>query len=109
MMNDASKLESAIEASRWILALEEDWDDAGAMPYEESTWNIAVQFVRDVHAGSSWVLQMTDRMEISPPRILPGPEGSIDLIWDTPERSVLANVPTDGNVTVAVLNNEVKP
>lgn len=99
MMSDVSELESAIEESRWIIALDEDWDGPIVMPYNYSTWSTAVQFTRDVHAGL-WV-------ELPIPRILPGPEGSIDLIWDTPERSVLANVSQDGDVTVAVLNNEV--
>ena len=82
-------LAEAIHASRSILDLQDDWDEEGSSGYREATWQRAAEFVKDVASafqqrGGGWV---------DPPRILPGPEGSIDLHWKTAKRELLINIP----------------
>src|SRR5437870_4510321 len=70
-------ISQAIYASRKILNLKEDWDDEGSAGYEETTWKRATDFLLN-HARWLWKAQ---GILIDAPRILPGPDGSIDLHW----------------------------
>jgi hypothetical protein len=81
----------AIDASRWILGLRDDFDGEGSEGYAEKTWKRAVEFLRR-HAR--WVWE-TASMKIQPPRIRPGPSGSIDLHWKTPSYELLLNIPAN--------------
>ncbi|MGI8477426.1 MAG: hypothetical protein ACR2OO_13805 [Thermomicrobiales bacterium] len=80
-----------IELSRRILELGDDWDGEGAPRYSELTWDRAVRFLT-VNARALW-----DAQRIVAPmcRILPGPQGSIDLHWLAADRELLVNVAPD--------------
>lgn len=87
----SSRLAEAIRASRYILDLEDDWDEEGSPRFDEATWRRAIRFVKQValsfrHSAGFW---------IEPPRILPGPKGSIDIHWKTTKRELLINIPKD--------------
>ncbi len=86
----AHLLESEIDRSRWILGLPEDWDGEGTEAYTESTWQRAVAFLKQQAAH---VRECGSELDI--PRILPGPEGSIDLHWEKPDYELLINIPRD--------------
>lgn len=80
-----------IERSREMLAWEDDWDGEGSPRFEEATWKRAIDLL-DRHARP-----LFERGVILPtPRILPGPDASIDLHWETGQRELLINVPSDG-------------
>ena len=79
----------AIEESRWMLALHEDWDGEGSSGYSEDTWNRAVGFLV-ANAVLIWTMH---GQRISRPKIENGPDGSIDILWETPKASLLINVP----------------
>ena len=81
----------AIERSRTILDLEDDWDDEGAQAYSEEVWERAVEFVR---TSATRVRDRFGRV-IDAPAILPGPDGSIDLHWNYPSYELLINIPAD--------------
>jgi hypothetical protein len=84
-------LREVIEASRSMLDLEDDWDEAGSPGYDEATWRRAVEFlVRN--ATLRWD---ECRLRTDAPRIGKGPDGSIDLDWRLPNRELLVNIPTD--------------
>jgi|GEM_PF-3483912 len=88
------RIAEAIEASQRILALEDNWDEEGSIGYKKSTWDRATAFIRDTAISywrviGSWAV---------PPRILPGPEGSIDIHWKTANRELLINIPSDEKV-----------
>ncbi|MCH7808205.1 MAG: hypothetical protein IIB60_03175 [Planctomycetes bacterium] len=85
-----SPLDKIIEASRAILELELDEDEAQA-PYAEETWTRAVDFLR---RNTKWVWDTFSRV-VDLPEILPGPDGSIDLHWDYPRYEMLINIPAD--------------
>jgi hypothetical protein len=87
--SEINSLKEAIDKSRSILQLKDNWDDAGSVRYSESTWNRA-QFFLMSNALRLW---RSHRRCFAAPRILPGPEGSIDLHWKTADRELLINVP----------------
>jgi hypothetical protein len=81
----------AIERSKVILDLADDWDDAGSPPFKPETWERVRQILL-IHAGLVW---QRSGLIIPVPRIVPGPEGSIDIHWKTPRRELLLNIPED--------------
>jgi hypothetical protein len=81
----------AIDASRKLLELPDDWDEEGSPRYSEPTWQRATQFLRN-HAR--WLWEQHD-MILDAPRISPGPHGSIDIYWKTEEAELLLNIPAD--------------
>jgi hypothetical protein len=72
-----------------MLDLKDDWDEEGSPGYKESTWYRAIQFIRNVSAS----FRQSAGFWVEPPRILPGPEGSIDIHWKTSKRELLINIP----------------
>lgn len=84
-------LRNRIESSRSILGLQDDWDDEGSIGYKEETWKRATQFVLD----SAEFLLESHRTVIDLPHIGPGPDGSIDIHWETKEYELLVNIPVD--------------
>ncbi len=79
----------AINSSRYILELGEDWDGEGAKPYNADTWERTTQFVRQ-YATHAW---KKVGVSIPAPRILPGPNGSIDIHWKSQTHELLVNIP----------------
>lgn len=81
----------AIDASRKLLELQDDWDEEGSPRYSEQTWQRATQFLRN-HAR--WLWEQHDII-LDAPRIAPGPHGSIDIYWKAEEADLLLNIPAD--------------
>jgi hypothetical protein len=96
-----SDVEMAIRESYGILDLGEDWDGEGAVPYEPDTLNRAVGFVR-LHSVSAAKLGLRLRA----PRILPGPDGSIDILWRSGGFELLINFPADPSVSVTFYGDD---
>ena len=82
-------LTEALRASRRILDLPDDWDEEGSPRFREATWRRATEFVK----LAAMAFQQRFGVWIEPPRILPGPAGSIDLHWRAAERELLINIP----------------
>lgn len=82
---------NAIDRSKSILDLKEDWDGEGALAYSNEVWERAVRFVR------RYALKSYERFGsiVNAPRILPGPNGSIDVHWKEKNFELLVNIPTD--------------
>ncbi len=86
-------IEKAITSSRGILDLNEDWDDQGSAAYKQATWQRACDFLE----RQTRLARETFRSNLPAPRILPGPDGSIDVHWKTPRLELLVNIPEDQN------------
>ena len=84
-------IQECIEQSRHILTIGDNWDDEGSQGYSQSTWVRATNLVKDLSINY-WE---KTRSWIDPPRIMPGPEGSIDIHWKILSRELLINVPAD--------------
>jgi hypothetical protein len=90
-------LAEAIERSREILRLEDDWDGEGSPAYREADWQRAVCFLL---AGAAGLHEQHGLVAITP-QIFNGPDGSIELLWEHQSRRLLLNVPAgDGQVTL---------
>lgn len=79
----------AVDQAREILSWDDDWDGEGSPRYEEETLQRATHFLLD------GVRQLTAECSVSVhvPRILPGPDGSIDIHWQLHDRQMLLNIP----------------
>jgi hypothetical protein len=84
----------AIEASRKLLELAYDWDDEGALPIQETTWQRAAGFVA---RQARWLWDFSG-ISFPTPDIAPVPDGSIDLHWDRPHFELLINIPPEPSV-----------
>ena len=86
-----SLVDEAIEDSRRILELEDDWDGEGSSAYSVITWQRAVDFV------SRYAERLREMLGIvmDAPEIMPGPNGSIDVDWETEAYELLVNIPSD--------------
>jgi len=78
-----------IDNSKWILELEEDWDDEGSCEYKRETWERACLILRNIMIDSN----LQDRTTI--PEISPGPNGSIDIHWKAERFELLINIPDE--------------
>lgn len=80
-------LTDTIEESQWILELEDNWDGNDALSYGKVTWDRASKLVEKIYIDGEIEYQL--------PRILPGPDRSIDLHWKSSKYEALANIPHD--------------
>jgi hypothetical protein len=87
------EIEEAIEGSRPLTDLPEDWDDAGAKQISKSTWSVATELLRN--AARTAYRRYCYSLPV--PNIGPCADGSIDLYWSTAKFTLLINVrPDDG-------------
>jgi hypothetical protein len=86
-----SALLDAIEESRFMRDLPEDWDDAGALPISVQRWEHATKLLQNTAVKIGPVLPV--------PHINPCANGSIDLYWNNPDFNLLINVPADANAS----------
>ncbi|MFC1478876.1 hypothetical protein ACFL57_05410 [Candidatus Margulisiibacteriota bacterium] len=92
-----SELDSEIERSRHIIKLKENWDGEGSKGYKQTTWDRAVDLLSSKYLD--YAMSKKDKIDI--PNILPGPDGSIDILWSYPEYEVLINVPESDNKPIS--------
>jgi hypothetical protein len=83
------KLQTAIENSQEFLEWEDNWDDEGSLGYRKETWQRATDFILD----NNLRLWQAYHVAMDVPDILPGPNGSIDIHWQTPTYELLINIP----------------
>lgn len=69
----------------------DNWDGEGSPGYTQSTLARAQDFL----VANSIRLWQACRAVVDAPRVLPGPDGSIDLHWQIGDRELLLNVPAD--------------
>lgn len=86
-----TRLYTVINESRSLLQLPDDWDEEGSSAIDPKAWERATHLIK-WHAALLWARQ---GMILPTPRILPGPDGSIDIHWRTESRELLLNVPID--------------
>ncbi len=89
---DLGPIESAIDDSCSLLDLRDDWDGEGAAGYKPETWRAAIEFLRR-YATAAWL--RSGGTSIPAPDIGPGPDGSIDIHWESEGSELLINVPAD--------------
>ncbi len=86
----------AVNDSRRILELPDNWDDEGSPAYSLDTWERAARFLLQ----SAVVLFKKRRIVTPAPTISHGPKGSIDIYWRTSSFTLLINVPCRANQVI---------
>ncbi len=84
---------ACVKHSEQILELKDDWDTEGSKGYKEETWKNAINFLID------YATQVYNRHKqlIDIPKIYPGANGSIDILWETNEYRLLINITESDN------------
>jgi hypothetical protein len=93
---EMEKVEDEIRSSRFILGLQNDFEEDHFEAYSETTWKRATNFFRRmaIHAISCRFF------DVKLPTIGPAARGSIDIFWELSDRTLLINVPAgDGPAT----------
>jgi hypothetical protein len=98
---DHSLEEEAQRAKTAILSLKDDWDGEGSTGYSEKTWDRAMDFL-DIHVQE--VFRKCGHVLV--PKILPGPDGSIDFHWRSERFELLVNVPESDDVSVSFYGDQ---
>ena len=80
---------NAIEDSKSVLCLPNDYDGEGSIAPDREAWERASEILRK----GAICLWENARVPLPIPQILPGPDGSIDLHWKMVNRELLMNVP----------------
>lgn len=86
-----SKVIEAIEDSRSLLALADDWDENGTPGFAEPTWNRAATFL----ASTAVSLASRHGLIVTEIEILPGSNGGLDIEMRPGNRQLLIVVPAD--------------
>lgn len=86
-------LRAAIEKSRDMLSLKNDWDDTGAVPISQIAFNDMRSFLEQAWEGAEF---LKEDFDLDIPKINPSGDGSIDLHWKNSDRELLVNIPSDG-------------
>ncbi len=88
----STSIEEVLDSARaYLLDLQQDWDGEGSPGYSEETWERASKFVLE-HSNQ---LAESNGVKTPIPKILPGPNGSIDLLWKSDDYELLLNIPAD--------------
>ena len=85
----------AIDEASYILDLEENWDDMGGCIYTKDTFQKACTFLLDFVKST---YDMCGISKIPSPKILPGPDGNIDILWKNDKFKVLIEVYKDMDI-----------
>lgn len=78
----------AIEKSSYLLSLDNNWDDEDGEPIDSETWQNSANFLLDY---AIWVFDKSG-ICIQTPKISPGPENSIDILWKSLNFRLLVNI-----------------
>jgi hypothetical protein len=99
--NDLLYLLETIEKSKYILDLQDDWDDAGSEGYGELSWTASVKFLLKY----AKTLHQDFNIEVQTPNIYPGPKGSIDILWKVETYRLLVNIGKNGEDAMFYADN----
>ena len=87
-------LERSIEDARYILELEDDWDENGAVAVAPSTWNVATAFLQNL---TLWAYKYRS-LVLGALSISPLGNGGIDLYWENTFADLLLTIPVSGHL-----------
>ena len=88
---ELASVKAALAAARWMLAPAPDVEVEGFTPCSKDTWDRMESFL----TRHTREFLRSFRKVIPAPEILPGPKGSIDILWKSPLCELLVNIPTD--------------
>jgi hypothetical protein len=83
------QVSGAVQSSRELLGLGEGWNGEEASAISEETWRRATEFL----SRNAQFLWSEHGVRIEAPRIVPVPDGTLDIHWKVAERELLVNIP----------------
>lgn len=89
---ELSYLVETIDKSKYILDLQDNWDDEGSSKYDLQTWISAIRFLLNY----SKILYEDFNTEVDNPVIYHAPKGSIDIMWEKENYRIVVNILSDG-------------
>lgn len=89
-------LESTYKKAEYIIHLEDDWNDEGALKYNFEVWKKALNFVNEY----ATTILIDFNKKIESPKIYHGPKGSIDILIENEKYSLLINVIADNEKAI---------
>jgi hypothetical protein len=90
-----SSIFEAIEKSKYILELPENWDGEGAPSFDFDVWKKSVLFISKL---SVKIFKNFGQI-VKTPKIYHGPNGSLDIYWENESFNLLINIPKTGVAT----------
>ncbi len=99
--HNLSEINKAIQESKYILDLKDDWDDEGSVGYDMSTWKRTIEFLLTLARNALNAFGVV----IDTPKIYHGPNGSIDMLWKNENYKILVNFPKDGTQPASFYGN----
>lgn len=87
------KVRELIKKSKSLLKLKDNWDGEGSSAISNKTWRRATNFIMQL--AMSYYDFVNSCIDV--PEILPGPDDTIDILWDFDKYELLLNVPSDIN------------
>lgn len=97
-----SGLAEAIEQSRSLLDLEDDWDGEGTPSYAEDTWRRTVDFLVR-YAKTLWEQRGIAAEDVE---ILPDTEGALAIDWRVGGREMLIRVPAEPTLEASYFGDD---
>lgn len=94
------QIKKAIRDSESILALRSD--ETGQLLCSKATWQRAVEFL----ASNAYWLWNSQGIVIQAPEITVGPEGSVDLHWESQRHELLVNIRADPSLPAAFYGDD---
>lgn len=93
-----------IKKSENILALEDNWDTEGSKGFSEKTWKSSAIFLLNYSRQLNSILGYI----VDTPKIYPGPNGSIDIDWETSNYGLIINIADGGELATYYGDNKAQ-
>ena len=88
--------------SNGVVGLSDNWDSQGSNGYNIDTWERTINLLRNI------LFNLWDNMiDIPIPTILPSPDGSFDINWETEIFELLLNIPSDIQEPVSLYGEKI--
>jgi len=98
------ELKKSINKSKYILKLEDNWDDEGSVKYEKNTWVGAIKFICNY---ATFIYEYSGNV-MPAPNIYHAPSGSIDMEWQIDNFYLLINIDKYGKEVSFYNKNEAQ-
>ena len=85
-----------------IVGLEDNWDEEGSKGYDSEIWSRTIELLKQI------LFNLWDKLiDVPIPSILPSPDGSFDLNWETDMFELLVNIPADTHESVSIYGERI--
>lgn len=88
--------------SQGVVGLKNNWDEEGSKGYDIELWDRTIKLLKNL------LFNLWDNLlDVPIPSILPSPDGSFDLNWETDMFELLVNIPGDNHESVSIYGERI--